>query len=211
MRRRYQLLLWDFDGTLADTFALAVQTYNELAESYGFRPIPDPQSARRLTLRQFLTQYEVSIRKLPGFIRHFLRRQRLHAADVRLFPELPAILHTARDAGLTLGILSSNSQANIQACLQANGVAELFDFVMGYARLLGKVPGIRQVLRRQHRAPADLLYIGDEARDVEAARKAAVDSAAVTWGFHAPEVLARAKPTYLVATAGALWQVLCPG
>ena len=96
-----------------------------------------------------------------------------------------------------MGVLSSNAAGNIRACLEANGAGDLFDFVVGYPRLFGKAIAIRKVLRRERVAPGDFLYVGDEVRDVKAARTAGVDVAAVGWGFHTAALLARYAPTYL--------------
>jgi phosphoglycolate phosphatase len=99
-----------------------------------------------------------------------------------------------------MGILSSNSAENISACLRANTVEEVFDFVVGYPRLFGKARAIRRLLKREQIEPGDFLYIGDEMRDVEAAKKAGVDVGAVGWGLHALELLAQLRPTFLWPT-----------
>src|SRR5262245_13801927 len=88
-------------------------------------------------------------------------------ASVPLFPTLPRVLRGLRGAGCRLGVLSSNAEGNIRACLRAHQVEELFEAVVG--------------------------YVGDEVRDIEAARKAAV-----TWGFNTRDLLARHRPDHLV-------------
>jgi phosphoglycolate phosphatase len=195
---RYQLLLWDFDGTLADTLDLSVCLYNRLAAKYGFRPIEDPQAVRSLTTLQFLKVHRISLSKLPVFRREFLALQQAQIETLRLFAGLPELLRAIGQKGVLLGVLSSNAEVNIRACLRANGVENLFRFIMSYPRILGKARAIRRVLQAHAIHPGTLLYIGDEARDIQAARKAGVDIAAVTWGFHSPEVLAGCSPTYQI-------------
>jgi phosphoglycolate phosphatase len=109
------------------------------------------------------------------------------------------VLRTIAQKGIQLGVLSSNAEANIRICLRANGVTELFQFIVSYPLILGKARGIRRVLRAEALAPGEVLYIGDEVRDIEAARKAGVDIAAVTWGFQNSEILASCCPTYQIA------------
>jgi phosphoglycolate phosphatase len=208
---RYQLLLWDFDGTLADTLELSACLYNELAVKYGFLPIQDPQAARGLTTLNFLRAHRISPGKLPAFRREFLSLQKARMETVRLFAGLPKVLRSLGQRCIRLGVLSSNAEANIRICLRANGVEELFRFVVSYPLIFGKARGIRRVLRTQALAPGQLLYVGDEARDIQAAQKAGVDSAAVAWGLQSSEILAGCAPTYQIAHAEELLGVLTYG
>ena len=205
---RYQLLLWDFDGTLADTLELSVHLYNELAAKYGFRPVEDPQAARSLTTLSFLRAHRIALAKLPALRREFLSLQKAQMEKVRLFNGLPDVLHTIGEKGIPLSVLSSNAEANIRICLRANEVEDLFRFIVSYPVILGKARGIRRVLRAQALDRAKVLYVGDEARDIEAAHKAGVDIAAVTWGFHRPEILAGCSPTYQITHPEELLRLL---
>jgi len=199
---RYRLIVWDFDGTLADTMALALATYNALAARHGFRRVDDPATVRNIGIRTFLKQHGISLIRLPFLVKEYLTTTRSRMGEVRLFDGLPELLHTLKASGCRQGVLSSNSAENIGVCLKANGVEGLFDFVVGYPRLFGKARAIHRLLKREHVEPTSFLYIGDEVRDVEAAKQAGVDSAAVGWGFHTLEQLSRESPTFL-------W--CCPG
>jgi phosphoglycolate phosphatase len=194
---RYQVILWDFDGTLANTLALALTTYNELAARYGFQQVTDPAAIRGMSTRAFLRQHGISLLRLPLLVREYRAATRGCMETIRLFDGLPELLARLKAGGCRQGVLSSNSAENIGICLRANRVGELFDFVVGYPRLFGKATAIRRLLRKEQVEPQAALYIGDEVRDVQAARQASVDSAAVGWGFHAPEQLSRESPTYL--------------
>jgi phosphoglycolate phosphatase len=195
---RYRLVVWDFDGTLADTFTLALSTYNRLAARHGCMPVQDPETIRRLPTREFLRQHRVSLVRLPLLIRDYLAEQRKWVDQVRLAPGVADTTARLRSAGVRLGILSSNTKDTILACLTANGLADTFEFVVGYPRLLGKARAMRRILRQQAVAPSEFLYVGDEVRDLEAAREAGVDVAAALWGFQSPEILERERPTHLL-------------
>ena len=205
---RYQLVLWDFDGTLADTLASVLQLYNELAGRHGFRPVDDPQAMRGLTPFEFLRGHGIPLAKVPSLVREMRAAHRARMATTRLFPGLPPVLEALRRSGCRLGILSSNSRENILACLRANRAEGLFDPVVGYSRLLGKARPIRRLLRAGRLAVRDVLYVGDEVRDIEAARQAGVAVAAVTWGFNAKELLARHAPDHLIEYPEELLRVL---
>jgi phosphoglycolate phosphatase len=83
--------------------------------------------------------------------------------------------------------------------LRANGAEQHFAFVVGYPRLFGKGKALKRILRAERLTRSELLYIGDELRDVEAAKKAGVRVAAVTWGFQKTELLRTGTPDYLVS------------
>jgi phosphoglycolate phosphatase len=193
---RYRLIVWDFDGTLADTLALSIETFNALAARHGFRPLGDLAVVRGLNTRAFLKHHRIPLWKVPMLTAEYHVAVGAHMATVRLFAGLADVLRGLRGAGFRQGVLSSNAAENVRACLEANAAGDAFDFVVGYPRLFGKATAIRRLLRRHAVAPREFLYVGDEVRDVEAARKAGVDVTAVAWGYHAPELLARQAPTY---------------
>jgi phosphoglycolate phosphatase len=199
---KYQVVVWDFDGTLADTFEVAWQTYNALAVKHGWKPIEDAHALRGLTARAFLKRQKISLLQLPAVAKHFLRAERRHMESVKVFAGLPEVLRGLKGQGRRLGVLSSNSGENIRACLRANGLLDVFDFVIGYPRLFGKARAIRRLLRRDGGRKEEWLYVGDEVRDILAARKAGLDVAAVTWGFQTAELLRCYKPEYLIAEPG---------
>lgn len=205
---RYRLIVWDFDGTLANTMALALATYNDLAVRYGFRQVDDPVSVRKLGTRAFLQQHGISLVRLPLLVKEYLAATRNRMEEIRLFDGMPELLRMLKASGYRQGVLSSNSAENIGTCLRANGVRNIFDFVVGYPRLFGKARAIRRLLRKEKIEPEKFLYIGDEIRDVEAAKQAGVDVGAVAWGFHTLERLSQESPTYQWSSPEEVWTVL---
>ncbi len=197
-QRKYELIVWDFDGTLANTLATGLEIYNQLASRHGFRCVEDPNSVRNLGTTTFLKEHGIPWYKVPGLIKEFLAIQKKTIQDVPLFPGIANVLQRFREQDLRLGVLSSNSSENITRCLKGNGALEYFSFIRGYSSLFGKARGLKRLLRKQGLDSARVLYIGDEVRDIEAARKAKIDIAAVTWGFNSPETLIAHKPDYVI-------------
>lgn len=200
----YRHVIFDFDGTLADSLASAVAVFNALAPRFKLRPVVDLDAARRTPTRQLLKQMGVPFWRLPRLIRAFQAAVAEHAHDLELFPGLAPVLGELAGRGHRLGILSSNAEANIRACLRANGVEHHFAFVVGYPKLFGKAKALRRILRAERADRGGVLYVGDELRDIEAAKRARVAVAAVTWGFQAEELLRTARPDYVVHEPGRL-------
>jgi phosphoglycolate phosphatase len=144
----------------------------------------------------FLRKHSIPLYRVPWLVKEYLFLTSSRMKDVCLFDGLPDLLHRLKDAGYRLGVLSSNSAENIRSCLRANDALDIFEFVVGYPRLFGKASAIRNLLKTERIDRQCALFIGDEVRDVEAARKAGVDSAAVGWGFNSEDVLSKQSPKF---------------
>lgn len=195
---RFQLVVWDFDGTLADSLPAAVRIFNRLAAEMGFQPLTDLTAARGMSTRQFLRQHGISFWRLARVVRRYQAAAAEEADQLQLFGGIPATLTTLAAAGVRMGVLSSNREDNIRRCLRANHAEQHFEFVVGYPRLFGKAKALKRILRAQRLPKERILYVGDELRDVEAARKVGIAVAAVTWGFHTAELLRSGKPDFVV-------------
>jgi phosphoglycolate phosphatase len=207
---RYALILWDFDGTLADTLPGLLQVFNDLAPEFGLRPIVDVQAVRDASPIQLIREQGVSLWKLPALRNAIVRRQQSQMADIRLVPGMGVVLERLSCCGYRLGIVSSNSEDNIRTCLRANGAEQWFELIAGYSHLLGKQRPLRQILRRTKLKGRDVLYVGDEVRDIAAARRASMDAAAVTWGINTHTLLAQHSPNQLIDHPDELLQWLEP-
>lgn len=199
-----QLVLWDFDGTLANTLTLALTTYNELAATYGFRAVDDPESVRHLTMHEFLKLYRVPKWRVPGLFAKFLKRMQSAVRSVSLFPGITEAVRELQQDGVEHVIVSSNSTDNIRCCLKHNNASELFADVCGTSRLFGKEHRIRSALKQSGIPAAQCLYIGDEVRDVEAATAGQVPVGCVSWGLNSPELLRRQAPRFIAESVSDL-------
>ena len=208
MTTHYTTAVFDFDGTLADSFASAVAIFRRIGPGLGLKPIGDPELARAMPTRQFLKQIGATFWKLGRVVRAYQAAAAEGAHELKLFPDWPETLRALRARGVRLGILSSNREDAIRTCLRANGVEDLFAFVVGYPKLFGKAKALRRILKAEGIGRDALLYVGDETRDIEAAHKAKVAVAAVGWGFQAPSVLRDTEPTHFVETPGELLALL---
>jgi phosphoglycolate phosphatase len=98
--------------------------------------------------------------------------------------------------GVRLALVTSDSEANARRQLGEANTLRFSEFACG-ASLFGKAAKFRRVLRRAGVDPAGAIAIGDEVRDIEAARAAGIACAAVTWGYAAPEALRAHRPDFM--------------
>ncbi len=206
-----KLLVFDFDGTIADTMVQSIKIINHLADEFGFRQIKDDELEwlRSRTLWQFVRHLKIPIRKISKILHRAQEEMTRNILEVRLIPEMSEVIHELRTMGHSIGIMTSNTLENVSALLKQNDL-EVFDFTHCSVKLRKKARNLKRI-RRKHKVPRrNVLYIGDECRDVRAARKARVNMAAVTWGFNNGEALSRYRPQFLLSEPQELLKI-CEG
>lgn len=195
------IYLFDFDGTLADTRTIAHEILNEMSHEFGFRTLPEEelQDARSMNTRAFIRYLGISTWKVPSIARRGLHllHERIHLVEP--ITGISEALTALSKRGERLAILTSNSQANVEAFLSKHELPH-FEFVSCSSKLFGKGREIRRILRKEKLIPSDILYIGDETRDIEAAKETGLCMAAVTWGYNSAEALRALEPDYLISS-----------
>ncbi len=209
-KRNYKVILFDFDGTLADTIELVRMVSNELAEIYHFKKVePEEVSVlKNLDLKGFTKYLGIKNRYLPIILTKGQLLFRRHLADIELFAHMREVLSELKSKGFQLGILTSNDGHNVSHFLEQNNLKENFDFIYAGAKLGGKAHHLRKICKRHKLKRKELLYVGDEIRDVKASHRARVDIAAVSWGFNTQEKLEKLKPKFLLTEPQQLLEAL---
>lgn len=185
----YTLAIFDLDGTLVDSFPWFLRTINDVADHFGFRRVRDEdvEGLRHASTREILSRLEVPMWKLPAIARHARRLKGEAAAEISLFAGAEAMLRTLADNGVQLALVTSDSEANAREKLGAS--AALFSHFDCAASVFGKPTKFRRVIQRTGVAPGQVIAIGDEVRDIEAARAVGIACGAVSWGYAAPAAL----------------------
>jgi HAD superfamily hydrolase (TIGR01549 family) len=195
-----KVIFFDFDGTIADTLNSIVGITNRLAVEFGHQPIATAEitQLKNLSSRQIIKQSGISILKFPLLIAKVKAELNTEISKIQPFPEIKPTLIELRNRVDRVGILSSNSKENIQAFLELNDMDYLFDFIYTEAALFGKSRIIKRILKQEKIRPEESVYIGDETRDIEAAKRSQVTAIAVSWGFNSAAALAAYHPDFLV-------------
>ena len=190
-----RLAIFDFDGTLADTFPFFVAIFNELALQHGFRTVQAEEipALRLLTVREIMRHLDLPLWKLPVVTRAFLARMKAQTSGIHLFPGIDAVLAELAASGTTIAIVSSNSADNIRRVLGPGNCALVSQLECG-ASVFGKAARLKKVLKRSGVAAGAAIYVGDQSNDFEAATAAGIAFGAVAWGYADPAALRRYAP-----------------
>jgi phosphoglycolate phosphatase len=193
------LAIFDFDGTIADSAAWFGNALNEVTRHNGFREVSAEQREmlRSRSAREIFAYLQIPSWKLPSIVRQLRAIAARDVEQINIFPWVPEVFDALRSRGISIAIVSSNTKANIRRVLGTEVATMVEQFGTG-APLFGKAAKINAVIKRCASSPALTTSVGDEVRDIEAARALGISSLAVTWGYATAPALEAARPTRLV-------------
>ena len=195
-----KVIIFDFDGTIADTLDALVSITNRLAVEFGYKPIAQEELAlfKTLNSRQIIKHSGISIFQLPFLVRKVKAELNKEIRTLSFIPGIKEVLIELKNQGNSLGIITSNSKENVITFLSEKNLQYLFDFIYSGTKLFGKSKVINKFLKQENIKPEAAIYVGDEIRDIEAARRSEIKVIAVSWGFNSEQVLAEQNPDYLI-------------
>ncbi|WP_274377564.1 HAD hydrolase-like protein [Desulfotruncus arcticus] len=191
--------MFDFDGTIVDSRYLAIEAINKLAKKYNFQSIKEEEleDLRTLSLIGRCKKINLPIFKIPFILFELNQLYGKSIISLRIYEGLKTVLGELKKAGLKISIVSSNSIENINEFLK-NSEINVFDNVYSSGSFFNKDRAIAHLMRKYNLNSREVIYIGDEIRDIIACKKSSVRIIAVSWGYDSKELLEKANPDYLV-------------
>ena len=204
-----KVIIFDFDGTLADTIDILLNITNRLSTEFGFKSATKEELAQlsNLTSWQILRYSGISIFKFPLLIRKLKAELRNEIPNIQLFPGIKEVLLELKKLGFQLGIITSNSRENVLASLEINGLQGIFTFIYS-GSTFGKHKVIKRWLKKERINAEEVIYVGDETRDIDAAKKTGIKIIAVSWGFNSQSALAAQNPDFLIERPQELIEIM---
>jgi phosphoglycolate phosphatase len=202
-------ILFDFDGTLADSFSQSLAAYNHLAPRLNLKPAPPEQVAdmRKMGAGPLMRALGIPMWKLPRLMIAARAELQNRIQDVQPFPGMADALRDLAAAGTKMAILTSNSRENVATFLARHQLGDFLDIDAG-ASLFGKGTRLSRLLKDLGCAPACTAYVGDTVPDIRAAREAGIIAVAVAWGYSDRVLLEAENPDALVDRPEDLARVL---
>ncbi|MFO7636203.1 MAG: HAD hydrolase-like protein [Clostridia bacterium] len=194
-----RLVIFDFDGTLANTRDIHYEVYRRIAMEKGMtvHSREEIEKLSTLSIQARFKRFGVPLFKLPGLVRRALVIFGELIASAEMFPGIRELLVKLEGQKILMAVVSSNSVGNIRRFLSMHGIS-CFAHIKGKAPIFGKHRVIRRLVRKTGCRRQDVLYVGDEIRDILACRKIGVPVAAATWGYDHRDLLETGTPDHIV-------------
>ncbi len=209
---RFRVVVFDFDGTLADTLGWAANQMPGISARYRTRNV-EPEEydhIRALPPKELLSYLEISTWKMPLIMWELRRKMRRDTARLELFPGIAGVLLDMANRGIRLAVLSSNAEKNIRAVLGPE-LEPLFSHYQCGASFFGKKGKLQRLLDKADADHRDVMYVGDELRDLEAAEAVGVAFGAACWGLNSKETFERYTPFGIFTQPGDIGSAVISG
>ncbi|HEY0490301.1 MAG TPA: HAD-IIIA family hydrolase [Telluria sp.] len=209
-RKQFDLIVFDWDGTLMDSTATIVKCIQAAARDLGL-PVPhDDAASHVIGLGLFEAMQAVMPGVDPAIYPRMVERYRYHFLskdhDLVLFDGVPAMLAELSQAGYFLAVATGKSRVGLNRALNAVGLLSLFDATRCADETFSKPhPAMLQELTRE--LGQDLrrtVMIGDTTHDLLMANNAGASGIAVQYGAHPVDQLHACSPLYSASTVGEL-------
>ena len=208
--RRFDLIAFDWDGTLFDSTALIVHSIQAACRDLGL-PVPDDERASwviGLSLHGAMAHAvpEITKEQIPQMVEryrfHYLARQH----DLTLFPGVLEMLHALKKRHHWLAVATGKSRAGLDEALHAVELKGLFDGTRTADETRSKPDPqmLNELMRQFGTTPERTLMIGDTTHDLQLAANAGTPSVAVAYGAHQPSEFAAHSPLVVAKTVAEL-------
>lgn len=193
-------IIFDFDGTIADTFYEVIDAFQELTHhQYSLAP-EEIERLKGMPALQVCKELKIPLWRVSYLVVRGRKLMTKRMPRVKPIEGIAAVLKELEAHGHSMYVVSSNSNKNIKSFLERHRVNTLFTHIYGEIGLFGKTPALRRVLKSNHLNKKQTIYVGDEARDVQAAHKVGLEVVAVSWGYNSKGILLKQKPSSVATT-----------
>lgn len=191
-------IVFDFDGTIANSLPVVIDIYKKLLPGKREITPSEMQRLRRLPLQKITAELDISFWKAPFLLRRGRKLMHARIHEVKIFDGISDVIQKLHSAGHELYVVSSNSTENVDIFLQDKDLRQYFKEVKGIAGISGKSKALKKMAKRNKFDLGATYYVGDEARDIVAAKRVGMQMVSVTWGFNDKELLQNLTPDYLI-------------
>jgi len=192
------MLIFDFDGTLANSFPWVLNILDELAEKFNALPL-DPSRLEELKEyppRKIMKMHNIPTWKLPAILKFTRSRMRTNGESIHCFEGVSSLLNKIYEQNIQMALVTSNTRETARRVL-GDELYNLFQLFEDKVSLFGKPAALKRIVRKSGFEKSQMLAIGDEIRDIEAAKKVNIPFGAVSWGFTSLEALTSRNPEHI--------------
>lgn len=193
-------VVFDFDGTLADTFPAVIDVAYRLSPRTRRLPPEAISDLRRLPLLTALRQLGIPLRHMPLLILFTRRRLKSHMQEMPPYDGVEEMLKALHKHHHRLYILTSNYRENVEVFLHHQGLDKLFADIhtVAFATTGTKTRALKRMMRQYNLKADETYHVGNEALDMRSAEKVGIRGVATTWGGFDLGTLRKIKPFAII-------------
>jgi phosphoglycolate phosphatase-like HAD superfamily hydrolase len=206
----HKVLIFDFDGVLADTLDDMLSHAQRVCTDMGYPRQPtqaDLEALERMEFVEFGRQLQIPEDKVREFAQRNFELFARQPQPPRIFAGMREAI-TLLSATSRIGIVTGNASWVVRGFLEHHGLAGAINVVLTADDKGSRPEKIARAARHLGEPENETYVIGDAVSDIRAAKEAAAKSIAVTWGHQSQEKLEQARPDYVVHSPEALVQLL---
>ncbi|MFL0364000.1 HAD-IA family hydrolase [Pseudobacillus sp. 179-B 2D1 NHS] len=191
-------MVFDFDGTLANSIELFIAGYNDLAAKEGYREmkIEDIDLLKKMTIPERCRHLNFPMRSIPLAAPKLYRYLRKSEKCLPFYPGIKDMLDQLNQQGIKMAIISSNATDIIARSLKAHQIDYIEDILCS-KHIFTKDKLMKKLMNKHRLKPSDVLYVGDEERDISASKRAGIKVVWVAWGYDDEAIALKANPDYI--------------
>jgi len=197
-------IVFDFDGTIANTIDVIKEIVRTSLDDFSE---DDYELLRNEGIKEVIKRKNIPMHKIPKMVL-LITSQLKNKTNISLFAGMINVIQTLA-TNYKLGIVSSNSEENIRQCLEKHQLDKVFDFVFSQSSIFGKHLVLKKMCQRYKLNPSEIIYVGDEDRDIIACQKVKIKNMAVCWGYNAENRLRAVAPDFIVNSPVEIINILC--
>jgi HAD superfamily hydrolase (TIGR01549 family) len=203
MVKKIKAVIFDFDGTIADTLPFTFEKIVQLSKKYRIKKEKDEliEKISQLTPQELIKEFKISWFKVPFILWEIKQSQKALFKEIdkiKIFPGIKTLLKELKKKGIKIYIYSSNFKKNIVKFLEKEKINQYFENVYVGRNLLGKDKDLLNILKKEGLKNDEVYYVADEIRDVLACQKVKIKMIGVLWGVAGERGLTKVKVDYLV-------------
>ena len=197
--KKISVIFFDFDGTIADTMKKAIEIYNQLAIKNNFNRVDkhNLQELRNNKPLEILKKLGIPLRKLPFVANKIRKKIKSSLGEISTFNGITDVLAKLKQMHYKVGIISTNNIKNIELFLKHNSL-NYFDFIFSCKEMFGKHKMIQKAIKKYKLKKEEIIYIGDEIRDIDACKKIGIKIISVCWGYNDKDSLVKENSDLIV-------------
>lgn len=184
------MILFDFDGTLADSIGLGFDLVNSHADKFGYTPV-ERERGMEMSALEIMKEAHISVFKLPRLVLYFKKLFAENSDKIKMIDGAGQLLSKLKADGHKLGILTTNSADCVSDFIKKNNLDDYFTYIKTDVAMFGKIKALKQARKQLKK---DFIYVGDELRDVEACKFLNIPIVSVPFGFNSARVLEKRNP-----------------